>query len=311
MLREAASGQLQLPLTFLDRLAQTASFRYKVYSIPKRTGGYRTIHHPARALKAVQRWLSSTVLCALPVHPAAMAYRPGISIRDNARFHQGARFVLRLDFQGFFPSLGKSDVELLLADNSDLTKEWGSQDYPWFTQIVTRLGRLTIGAPSSPALSNALCYPLDERLAALSQELGVRYTRYADDLTFSTNTANVLRQVPGRVSQILRGMEYPAELSLNPKKTRHTSKRGRQVVTGLILTPAGGLSSGRPTKRRIRAMVHRLESLSEADRVWVAGMLSHLANVEPTFLNALAMKYGADRIRLASRPKNDPPPELP
>ena len=92
-------------------LIATAPERYKVYKIPKRTPGeFRTIAHPARELKFVQRWLIKRVLCTLPVHSAAMAYRKDTSILDNAVQHAKHRYLLKMDIQDFFPSIKPSDL---------------------------------------------------------------------------------------------------------------------------------------------------------------------------------------------------------
>src|SRR6266568_8997046 len=105
MILEQTSARLALSVSFLLKLAATASYRYKEYTIPKRTVGRRTIHHPARELKLVQRWLLRNVLNKLPVHAAATAYREGSNIRLNAETHVTNSYILRVDFQDFFPSL--------------------------------------------------------------------------------------------------------------------------------------------------------------------------------------------------------------
>src|SRR6266446_5286765 len=105
MIIEQAASRLALPIPFLLKLATTASHRYKTYTIPKRTGGTRTIHHPARELKLLQRWLLQNVLTALPVHTAATAYSKESSIRRNAEMHVANNYILRVDFHNFFPSL--------------------------------------------------------------------------------------------------------------------------------------------------------------------------------------------------------------
>lgn len=86
---------LGLSITFVANLTKTASYEYKSYAIAKRDGGYRTICHPSRRLKALQRWLLLNVIDRLPVHNAAYAYRHGRSVFDNARVHASSRYLLR------------------------------------------------------------------------------------------------------------------------------------------------------------------------------------------------------------------------
>ena len=101
MIVQQISKELGLSPGYLDKLARTASFRYKKYSIKKRSGGQRLIHHPARELKLIQRWLVEKILSHLPVHRAATAYRRGSSIRKNAALHVDNNYLLRVDFQDF------------------------------------------------------------------------------------------------------------------------------------------------------------------------------------------------------------------
>lgn len=103
MILEKMSSELSLPAGYVARLIRTASHQYKRYEIPKRGGGMREIFHPSRRLKALQRWLLANVVESWPVHGAAMAYIPGVSIMDNARVHAESKYLLRMDLEKFFP----------------------------------------------------------------------------------------------------------------------------------------------------------------------------------------------------------------
>ena len=161
---ERMAGELSLPANHVARLVKTASHQYKEYSIAKRGGGTRTIFHPSRRLKALQRWLLNNVIAAWPVHDAATAYREGRSILDNARRHAGTRFLLRMDLQEFFPSLTADDMQLFRGQRPGLFQGWTEWDFQGFCLLVFRFGKLTIGAPTSPAISNALCFGLGREI---------------------------------------------------------------------------------------------------------------------------------------------------
>src|SRR6267378_3835926 len=105
MIIDQISSRLALPASYLLKVASSASHRYKEYQIPKKTRGMRTIHHPARELKLIQRWLVRNTLVSLPVHPAATAYEKNSTIRRNAELHMTNNYLLRIDFQDFFPTL--------------------------------------------------------------------------------------------------------------------------------------------------------------------------------------------------------------
>jgi RNA-directed DNA polymerase len=142
---------------------------------------------------------------------------------------------------------------------------------------------------------------LDQRLADLSQNKAVRYTRYADDLFFSTNEPNVLNGIAATVPDILRSLHYPKHLQINSAKTRHSSKSMRRSITGLIITDDGRVSIGREIKRRLRSQVHNLSRLNDAQRNQLQGWLAHCQSVEPEYINRLNLKFGSKRVLEARR----------
>jgi RNA-directed DNA polymerase len=296
---EAMSSSLQLPTDLILRIARKASHAYKEYKIPKRDGGHRLIHHPSRELKALQRWLLRNIVSKWPVHPAAFAYRKGIGIKGNASMHVKSRYLLRMDFEDFFPSITAKDIDFYLKSKPPETQDWKAEDRRLFMQLVCRKECLTIGAPTSPALSNALCHELDCRLSAKSEAEGVVYTRYADDLFFSTTRRDSLASFPQTVTAEVSAIKCPGNLKVNPRKTRHASKKGRRQVTGLVLSSDGRIALGRSRKRYIRRQVHRLDQLTTKERSNLAGLIAHAMSIEPDIINSLILKFGPDRVEKA------------
>jgi RNA-directed DNA polymerase len=162
-------------------------------------------------------------------------------------------------------------------------------------------GALTIGAPTSPSLSNSILYTFDTRVTSACSEVGVTYSRYADDLYLSSKSKGVLGALESAVGEVIRQLPYPRALKVNNAKTWHVSKRRRRTVTGLVLTADGGVSVGRKVKRKIRSLLHGWETLTVEERRSVAGYLSYLRGVEPDFLNRLILKFGAERVQRAQR----------
>jgi len=299
VIAERIAHDLALPSAFIHSVARTASYEYKTYTIPKRTGGVRTIHHPSRRLKALQRWLLTNLIERLPTHDTAMGYRIGRSTMDNARRHTGSNYLLRLDFSNFFESITSTDVRAYIADRSHLFSDWLTGDIEFFCSIVCRNDALTIGAPTSPALSNVLCFDLDQAIQNYCQVRDVSYTRYADDLFFSTRTAGILNSLEAEVTRICRNLRFPASLTLNPTKVRHSSKRGARRVTGVVLGSDERAYVGRRLKRMIRAQIHQLERLSSRERSSLAGLIAYVMGNDPSFINSLINKYGIERVREA------------
>jgi hypothetical protein len=256
----------------------------------------------------MQRWMTRNIVSRFPIHDAAMAYRRSISIRDNARAHVSSNFMLHMDFADFFHSLTYSDVTRLLHQRREFVA-WplDANDVMIAGQILCRNGRLTIGAPSSPSISNALLYDFDIYWHDFTSRLGVVYTRYADDLTFSSNEPEVLRHVEDHLSS---QHIHPGELRLriNKKKSYNVSKKKARRVTGLVLTSDTRVSLGRAKKREIRTIVYLSQSqphdrqLRERARGYVA--LAH--GLEPRFFASLVRKFGAAAInRIMGRASAD------
>jgi RNA-directed DNA polymerase len=295
------ASELLLTPEFVGAVSRSASRRYKNYEIDKRDGGKRLIHHPSRELKALQRWMLHTVISSWPIHEAATAYRPHGSIKENISPHLMNRYLLKLDFQDFFPSITAGDLRTFLSTGISDRLGWTDADIKVFLSLVCRHERLTIGAPTSPAISNAVCFELDTRVAQWAAEHDISYTRYADDISLSCNKPNVLKDGAVAVEEILKKLVVPKGLTLNLKKTRNLSKKNRRVVTGLVITDEGTASIGRETKRRIRALIHKFETLSHPERQSLAGLLSHAFDVEPDLLNRLTIKYGQKLVQRARR----------
>ena len=294
--------ELGLDRAYISALARSASHKYKSYRIKKKDGGERIICHPSKELKALQRWLARRIIIPfLPTHEAASAYRQGSSIAKNARSHVTSRYLLRVDFVEFFPSISAGDISLHLQEYAPrISTDWARPDTELFVQLVCRGSRITIGAVTSPSLSNCVCFHLDESLFQLCQEREVTYTRYADDLFFSAKRPNILGQLPNAIREILRSLPYPRALKVNRGKTYHSSMRNRRSVTGVVLSTNGKLSMGRAMKRRLRSMVYRFDDLDANQRKWLRGYLAHAISIEPDFLNRLYVKYDpqlVDRAR--------------
>lgn len=303
MILEKMSRELSLPPNYVALLVRTASHQYKAYEIPKRTGGTRTILHPSKRLKALQRWLLANVIDTWPVHPAASAYRKGQTIFDNAKRHAKSKYLLRMDVKDFFPSLTVQDMREYAKTHNSLFADWDGGDFESFCRLVFKDGRLTIGAPTSPSISNCLCFDLDVAISGICQTQAVEYTRYADDFFFSTRDKGILAKIQSEVEVLVSVFAMPGGLQLNKAKTRHSSKRGARRVTGIIIGSDEKAHVGRKTKRLIRSQVNQFDLLDARDRTRLAGMISYVSSFEPDFMNALILKYGIDRAIAAREGK--------
>jgi RNA-directed DNA polymerase len=290
---------------YLWRLTKKAPHCYRHYTIPKRNGETRDIYHPTPELKLLQHWLTENIFSALPVHQCVYSYRSGINILRHANQHKKSNYLLRLDVQEFFPSITGIDVEKLLKRRIDtIPVEIEASDIKLIAKIVCRKPnaskpalRLTIGAPSSPSISNAILFEFDEIMYDHCLECGVIYTRYADDLYFSTSTPGILSNIETFVKKTLKSIKSP-KLRLNTTKTVFTSRKRRRVVTGVTLTSDKKLSIGRGAKRQVRTEIYLLltKKLEPEKVANLRGRLCYYRSVEPTFIDSLSKKFGEDRI---------------
>lgn len=298
-------AELGLAPADVERIIATAPRRYKAYSIPKRSGGMREIAHPARELKAIQRWLLRTHLYALPVHPSARAYVPGSSIERNARAHAGDTPILKMDFRDFFPSIRQADWYAygtkhgLFPDDGDLDRVGALL---FWRKKGERVHRLSIGAPTSPHISNVLLYEFDTFVSKEAERRGISYTRYADDLTFSGQRLGMTKDMVGVVAEGIRHIGRP-KLRINDEKTTFVTAASQRKVTGVVLGNDGSIGIDRATKRLIRAKVDwaRKGRLSDESLRSLCGFLAYAKVVDPDFLQSLSNTYGADLIRRIQR----------
>lgn len=281
-------------------IALTGPKRYKVYQIPKRSGGMRTICHPSRELKALQYVFLRKILRNIPVHDTATAYKIGSSIKDNVTAHLTSRVILKLDFENFFPSITTLDWAAYVHNTMP---NWTEGDIR-FSQLVMFWGAggyqpqcLSIGAPTSPLISNALMFEFDNIMSSYANINGLIYTRYADDITLSTMGHLDKDAVILQVNATLHNMNYPS-LKLNNAKTRLASNATSRRVTGLIISNNGTVSLGRDRKRLISAMVHHaICGKSTPENIAsLAGLLSFATDVEPRFVDFLRKKYGFETL---------------
>jgi RNA-directed DNA polymerase len=278
----------------LKRLIARAPHSYKVYSIPKNSGGYRIIAQPAKETKFLQRWLISNVLHKLPVSKNATAYAKGASIKKNAIPHAKNNYLLKMDFKDFFNSITHKQVKKHLKLKLDLdTKE---------AELISRLACvrykkatiecLSVGAPSSPLISNSIMFDFDVILDNWCKDNAVVYTRYADDIVLSTNRKDFTNIIENKVKEILKSFSKLG-LTLNDKKTTHLSKKHNRSVTGLTISNDGKVTIGRNRKREISKSIFLYSKglLKPSEIDTLQGLLGFAKHIDPLFIHKLERKF--------------------
>ena len=231
----------------LRRIIGHRSSYYREKRIPKRHGKWRVIHCPRAPLRAIQNWILRSILVGFEPPDTVHGFTVGRSIVTNAVKHQGKRIVLCVDIEDFFPSVKFTTVR----------RAFQHLGYPYtvaidLANLCTRNGALPQGAPTSPALSNLACLRLDKRLSGLARSLKHTYSRYADDLVFSSHDERLPSILP-----FLREILAQEGFHLSEKKTHIYHANQRQIVNGLVVNECVNLP--REEVRKLRAALHRLQ----------------------------------------------------
>lgn len=289
-----------------DRVADGVD-HYRRWSVPKKSGGKRPICAPKPKLKKAQNWLRESILDKIEVNEAAMAFRPAKHIGHNAQAHAhlpgGPAVVLRLDMENFFPSIGVGMVKRAFEKQG-----YNEGVSTLFALLCTQRERIALklddkvhyvgvsertvpqGAPTSPALTNVLCRRLDARMSGMARHFGFTYTRYADDLVFSSpnKEANVLAMQSGAAKIIVE-----SGFKLNEEKTAVMRRHKRQSVTGLVVNAPSRPAS---TCSESEAPLSEGERISRRD---LRNFRALLHNIQAQGREAVSAKMGQDALAYA------------
>jgi RNA-directed DNA polymerase len=298
---EKISDMIYISRSELVNFVHTAPRRYKKYFIYKRDGvNKRQIAQPSKEVKFIQRLAISELKDLLPVHECATAYVTGRSIKENAERHRLNKFLLKMDLVNFFPSITPAMLfSVMMKNNLDVSNEnklfLGSLFF-WKLRRNSKL-RLSIGAPSSPFISNVVMYHFDQDVNEHCKQRGITYTRYADDMTFTTNNKGALAEIPYLIKATLK-KNFGTRMKVNSKKTVFSSKAFNRHITGITINNNDKLSLGREKKRLISAMVHHfiLGKLDEDSIYKLKGLLAYAMHIEPTFMTMIERKYSKNEI---------------
>lgn len=246
-------------------------YRRKMYNTFEVVGGggkTRIISAPNDRLKYLQRQLIELLQPLYRVRKPVHGFVVERSVKTNALSHLRRRFILNLDLKDFFPSISESRIVGLL-------RSLGVD--PRVAEIIGRIccldACLPQGAPTSPVLSNMICFRLDKQLMDLAKTARCIYTRYADDLTFSSHqpiaplfegvTPLAGRVPPEKVAQSLTAMLLANGFTLNPDKSHYADRHSRRMVTGLKVNEI--LNVDRSYVRNVRAVLHSVEKVGQVD----------------------------------------------
>ena len=284
--------------------------RYLSFVVKKKSGDDRIIHAPKSGLKVIQKCLNLILQTVYQPHKAASGFVPGKSIVDNAKHHVGSIYVYNIDLKDFFPSidqariwgrlrnapfnLNESNENVILANIiaalccNEMEVERKDENGNWFKVIKNVLPQ---GAPTSPTISNIICERLDVRLTGVAKRFGLKYSRYADDITFSSmhNVYQNNSEFLAEVERIITDQNF----TIKQSKTRLQKQGYKQEVTGLLVNDKVNVQ--KRYIKQLRTWLYLIEKYSyeKANAYFLQHYISdkgHLKKNIPVMQNVIAGK---------------------
>ncbi|AXF86282.1 hypothetical protein DTO96_102028 [Ephemeroptericola cinctiostellae] len=287
---------------------------YNQFSIKKRSGGERVISAPCEELKELQKRLLNLLdKCSQEINASksknhnsiSHGFKKRHSIVTNAVKHKNKQYVFNIDLENFFGTINFQRVCGFFVKSREF--QLHSKIAEIIALISCHQGSLPQGAATSPIISNLITHILDVRLVKFSTKIGVFYSRYADDLTFSTNKKNfpieaALKSIELKhqwiIGKDLNEIINRSGFKVNSSKTRMQYKNSRQEVTGLIVNKK--INTKREYKQKVRAMVHALVhrgefNIFESDSgMYVKGSLNQLRGML-SFIESINPRDGCSK----------------
>jgi len=250
---------------------------YKKYNIPKSNGKMREIKQPRKDLKGIQAWILRNILDKLNPTVFATAYIKGKNISSNVTPHCNNKYFMLLDLEEFFPSISIRRAEKIFS-----LIGYSEKVVYILSMLCTCDGSLPQGAVTSPSLSNLIAAKLDRRIAGYTSKRNIIYTRYADDITLSSNNPATLCKSLPIILKIIKSEHFEP----NMNKLRVLGPKKRCSITGLIKNnaePKFGI--GRKKKRIMRAVMHHFLFSLRKDSKYnseesILGWINYLKDVD-------------------------------
>jgi RNA-directed DNA polymerase len=253
--------------------------KYHTFEIPKKSGGVRTIMSPNRMVKHMQTLLNLALQCFYTPYSAATGFVPGRSIVTNAKRHINKKYVYNIDLENFFPSIYFSRVKSVLSkvpftvikpgelvQFGNVERATTGTIHPQIAHYIANIccheGKLPQGAPTSPTLSNMMCKILDYRLYKFAEEHKMTFTRYADDITFSSDLPVFDEDCRVAIAAIIEKQGFTLNrakerLQIYGKGVDGELYRNRQEVTGVVVNKRTNVS--KKYFRNLKAAIHNWE----------------------------------------------------
>ena len=261
---------LGYPSSVINNIIYSTEKFYRTFYIPKKNNrGLRKINAPNSILLEIQKKIQVEILSKISIHKKALGYVNGKTIKDNAIAHLCNPEILKVDIKDFFPSVNFKrviNVFIKMGYTRDISFS--------LARLCTLHNCLPQGAPTSPSLSNIILIRMDIRLENASNKLDVIYSRYADDLTFSSSDISL------SFLNYVKSIIVSEGFQINLKKLRILKKTHKKIITGISITN-DTLKVPREKKRYLRQKIYFIKKYG------LINCLDHLDIFDPILLEKL------------------------
>jgi RNA-directed DNA polymerase len=269
----------------------------------------RDLFSPSERMRAYHHFLRLFLVEFLPVHEAVFSYRKGINAHAAVERHARGRHFFVTDIESFFPSITRELVRETIVHSAEQIPISDLMEHlEHVLDLLCPDGALPVGFSTSPGLSNAVLYGFDVALYARCAQLGVTYTRYADDIILSAGERATVETGERALSELLDEM-FSGGLRLHRGKSKYLKAGGKIKLLGMVLLPNGAISVDNSMKNEIETMLHlylrnreRFNTLREGSpdkaEARLAGLLNYVNTVDQSYLEKLRRKYGAAAVDL-------------
>ena len=239
---------------------------YCNFKIPKRRGGFREISVPSLKLMAIQRAILKQILEPnFKPLSCCVGFVHNLNIIDNVKPHLGHDYILKTDLKNFFPSITSNQVNELFYSLG-----YSRKISAFLTKLCCRVGSIPQGAPTSPMISNMVMVSLDRKIQSICDSQNFTYTRYADDITISSNAP-----IEKGFLDILSNLMAQYNMSINMEKTHFYGPNAKKIITGISIS-SGEAKLPRFTKRKIRQEINMIRKFGLLRHMETTGQMSPL-----------------------------------
>lgn len=271
---------------------------YTEFKIPKRSGGYRTLHAPDQTLKSLQKMIYNVLInCNVLSTQWSFAYQHNKSCIDLAKVHKESNYFVKVDLHNFFDSIDREILENKLKEH--FTMYYIEETVPGFINNLINISlldnRLPQGSPLSPILSNIVMIDFDYTVKNTPELKSLLYSRYADDLVFSSKSYVSKKIIVDKLKELLL-VRYYDKIKLNYNKIKFLTKNQRCYLVGVKINKDNELTFGHEKKKKLKLDLYNLFKAKEYGTLEiqeareVLGLFNYMAQIEPNYAKFLEHK---------------------